>query len=301
MNNNKLLPSFFVVGGQKCGTTTLHNWLNQERFISLPDYKETHYFSRDYSKGINWYLNQFTNNDYNIRGEVDPSYMFFPNALERIKEDIKNPKFIFIFRKPIDRSYSHYLMSYSRGYEKLSFLDAIKEEKKRLKHDVDKFSFSNHSYLLRSEYSSQIEEYYKLYEKKQSLFLKFDDLFDDKKNKLMYNDICRFLKIQSSTNVNFNIKSNKASFYKNSYLRDNMYNETILRGLLKKIIFSKKIRIKIRNTIDNLNRKAIDSKSMKENKNRIMDSLPSTYKDWNNKEVLKLEKITQLKLDNWII
>ena len=80
-----------------------------------------------------------------------------------------------------------------------------------------------------------------------------------------------------------------------------MYNETILRGLLKKIIFSKKIRIKIRNTIDNLNRKAIDSKSMKENKNRIMDSLPSTYKDWNNKEVLKLEKITQLKLDNWII
>ena len=83
MNNNKLLPSFFVVGGQKCGTTTLHNWLNQERFISLPEYKETHYFSRDYSKGINWYLNQFTNNDYNkfwyMTATIETPYEWWAN------------------------------------------------------------------------------------------------------------------------------------------------------------------------------------------------------------------------------
>ena len=80
MNDNLKLPTFFVAGSQKSGTTTIHDLLNQNTQISLPEYKETHFFSSDYNKGINWYLKQFIENKYKIRGEVDPSYMFFPNV-----------------------------------------------------------------------------------------------------------------------------------------------------------------------------------------------------------------------------
>ena len=148
-------PDFFIVGAQKCGTSTVHNWLNQDSRINLPRYKETHFFSTHYSKGMNWYLKQFPdfyNGQYVLRGEVDPSYMFFPKVFERIKRDTDNPKFIFIFRKPIDRSYSHYIMSKFRGCELLSFSDAINAENQRLK-DKDIFSFTHFSYLKRSKYS----------------------------------------------------------------------------------------------------------------------------------------------------
>ena len=58
MKKNKK-PSFFVAGMQKSGTTTLHKWLNSHPEITLPNYKETHFFSdeKQFSKGFKWYLN----------------------------------------------------------------------------------------------------------------------------------------------------------------------------------------------------------------------------------------------------
>tara|TARA_Y100000994_G_scaffold77831_1_gene64280 strand:- start:122 stop:1030 length:909 start_codon:yes stop_codon:yes gene_type:complete len=302
MNNDLKLPNFFVVGSQKSGTTTIHDLLIQNRKISLPEYKETHFFSRDYAKGLNWYLDQFIDTKYDIRGEVDPSYIFFPNTYKNIKSTINEPiKFIFIFRKPIDRSYSHYMMSYSRGYENLSFIDALDLEKDRLDKDKNLFSFSNHSYLLRSQYSDQILEFYKYFKDSKALFLKFDNLLNEKKRENMYNEICQFLNIESSDKINFNIKSNKASSYRSEFLRNNLYNDTFLRKMLKKIFFSKKIRNKIRNKLYSINTKPIDSDNLKKEKEKNFNQLPNKYIIWNNEEVKKIKKITNLDLDDWII
>ena len=60
-------------------------------------------------------------------------------------------KFIIIFRKPLERAFSHYLMSCYRGYEKLSFIEAIEKEDERLANDINLFSFVNHSYLKMKE------------------------------------------------------------------------------------------------------------------------------------------------------
>ena len=94
MNEKHKLPSFFVVGGQKCGTTTLHDWFKQDSRISLPLYKETHFFSTSFSYGFKWYIKQFNNKNYQIRGEVDPSYMLYPDAFNRINNFVSNPKFM---------------------------------------------------------------------------------------------------------------------------------------------------------------------------------------------------------------
>ena len=301
MDNHLNLPVFFVVGSQKSGTTTIHDLLKQNTQISLPEYKETHFFSRDFNKGINWYLKQFIENEYKIRGEVDPSYMFFPNVYKNIKESITDPKFIFIFRRPLDRSYSHYIMSSSRGYESLPFFEAIELEKDRISNDKDLFSFSNHSYLLRSQYSDQILEFFKYFEDSKPLFLKFDDLIDLEKRKKLYTRICQFLDIKILEDIDFTMTSNKASTYRSKFLRNNLYNDTCLRRIMKKIFFSKKLRNKIRNKLYTMNSKSMDRDDLKKQKEEIFSQLPEKYISWNNKEVEKLKKITTLDLDDWII
>ena len=55
----------FIIGAQKSGTTALHNLLYSHPEVSLPNIKETHFFSmnENYLKGIDWYKTQFDCNE----------------------------------------------------------------------------------------------------------------------------------------------------------------------------------------------------------------------------------------------
>ena len=83
---------FFLLGFQKSGTSTIHEWLKQINSISLPDVKETHFFSKksNYKKGIKWYLGNFNvyENTTHI-GEIDPSYILIKEYLLKIKNTFK--------------------------------------------------------------------------------------------------------------------------------------------------------------------------------------------------------------------
>ena len=152
---------FFLSGFQKSGTTTIHEWLKQVDSIALPNIKETHFFSNDsnYNKGLSWYFKNFKiSNKTTHIGEVDPSYILYKENLLKIKKNFNNsPYFIFIVRKPIDRAYSHYLMSKLRGYENLSFNTSLYKEKERILNDDSDFSLINYGYFERSLYYKYIE------------------------------------------------------------------------------------------------------------------------------------------------
>ena len=89
----------------------------------------------------------------------------FAKDILRIKEVYKDLplKFIILLRKPIERAFSHYLMSRYKGYEDLSFIDAIKAEKKRLSSSANNSKctltkdLSAFSYIDRGNYFSQIK------------------------------------------------------------------------------------------------------------------------------------------------
>ena len=57
----RALPGFIVIGGMKCGTSSLFKYLNQHPQLFSSNYKEIRYFSHDeyYSKGEKWYRSQF--------------------------------------------------------------------------------------------------------------------------------------------------------------------------------------------------------------------------------------------------
>ncbi len=295
MNTNKF-PDFFIIGMQKSGTSTLHSLLNQDKRISLPYRKETHFFSINYNKGINWYLNQFKQSSYYIRGEVDPSYIFFPDSLYNIKNHITNPKFIIILRKPLDRSYSHYLMSKQRGYETLSFNNALFNENIRIENDINNFSLSNHSYLSRSDYVTLIKNVNQLFPKSDILYIKFDDLILLDSRIEMLKKIYRFLGMSYTVDKNRgNIHNNKSSTYRFKYLNNLLYTDNFLRKFFKLIIPTEYIRYYFFKFLTSVNSKEI----IKDD--NYLNSIDSKFIEWNNKQCKLLKDKLNFNIEDWEI
>lgn len=290
------MPSFFIIGVQKSATSFIHSILSQDKNISLPYRKETHFFSINNKKGLNWYLKMFKANEYNIRGEVDPSYIFYPDSLSNMKNLIKNPKIIILFRKPIDRAFSHYLMSRKRNYEKLSFNKALLEEEKRLFEDSNLFSFSHHSYMKRGSYSKQVDKCKKVFPNSKYLYIKFDDLLN--KNKInTFKNIYNFLNIDFNQDINFNTYKNVATQNRFHLLSTLLYNKSIIRKIAKSIIPTEYARYKVFKLIEQFN------SYKKSNTSNIADysKLNKRFIDWNNEQSVLLNKSTNLNTDNWII
>jgi len=178
--------TFIGLGVQKGGTTTLHALLDKHPNACLPEEKETHYFSKNYEKGFDWYIKRFKpSEEEKILGEITPYYLFHPLAPRRIHTIIPNAKLIILLRDPVRRSISQYFHSKRLGVETLEIHEAFKAEDKRLrnaKEYIEKtgknhFSHQEHSYKSRSRYEKQLGQWEEFFKKEQILIIKSEDLF----------------------------------------------------------------------------------------------------------------------------
>jgi len=282
-----MLPNFFVVGAQKSATTSLHHYLEKHPEIYLPKQKETHFFVRDeaYKLGVEYYEDTyFSNWNGQARiGEVDPEYMYFPIALERIKEhiDLSGLKVVFVFRNPVDRAFSHYQMSVKRAIEKVSFEDAISYEDERLK--SGSYEKEHFSYVARGEYYDQVLPFLDLLGEENILYLLTEDLRDNRNETLK--KIYKFLGVDSSY-VSEDVEKNfhKASLSKyvslTEFIKGNgKYSFKFVRVVLKLIVPSLALRNKIKNILLSLNSKPSDLSLEAE----TQDKLKSHFKEYNKK------------------
>src|SRR5258708_29542443 len=60
----RLLPDFLIIGGQRCGTSSLYYYLTEQHGISSAATKEVHFFDDFFARGINWYRAQFPTSAY---------------------------------------------------------------------------------------------------------------------------------------------------------------------------------------------------------------------------------------------
>ena len=293
------LPDFFVVGAQKAGTTTLHDWLTQQPDACLPAIKETHFFSHDdrYAYGIEWYLRQFSACDeHAIVGEIDPEYMFFKDAPRRIRTWVKSPRIIFLLRNPLDRAYSHYQMSVRRGYETLSVEDALEKEPERLAADKDGFAHNHQSYMARGRYCEQINRFREAFPKSEFLFVKFDELVGKKTGAETYAHICRFIGLKSSPTIaDRSKKSNQASMPRSVLLRDFLYRRGGIRRCLSKLIPSVDVKMRLSLFLDRLNQRPL-----KANEKKSPVTIPTEILRAVKEEITALESATTLKLQDWL-
>jgi len=111
---------------------------------------------------------------------------------------------IVLLRNPIDRAYSHYWREIKKGRETLSFEEAIKIEKSRLKKEIEKilenghyvsFNFIHYSYLTRGIYVEQLKRWFKYFPKHQFLILCSEEFYSNPEEK--YKEVLNFLKLPS--------------------------------------------------------------------------------------------------------
>ncbi len=107
-------PDFLIIGAQKSGTTTLFKALSMHPEIGVPLKKEQQFFSSNdfHSEGWDSYMSRLKVKSGKLRyGEASPHYLSSHIASKRIAAECSESKLIVLLRNPIDRAYSHYLMS----------------------------------------------------------------------------------------------------------------------------------------------------------------------------------------------
>lgn len=194
----RMLPTFIIVGGQRCGTNSLYEYLAAHHLVgrALP-LPEVHFFDVSFDRGMDWYRGHFPVRFRSVRlrdgaenrlitGESSPYYMFHPLAIRRVADSLPDIKLVVLLRNPVDRAYSHYNHERSRGHEPLSFEEAIELEHERLTGEEERivaddgyrsFNHQHFSYLARGAYADQLERIFASCGRDRVLVLTSEDLF----------------------------------------------------------------------------------------------------------------------------
>jgi len=163
------LPDFFVLGAAKSGTSALFRYMERHPAISIPEIKETEYYSKDslYAKQKDWYLSLYSEvGEGQLCGEASTTYTRWPHTpdvAERIFDDVPEARMIYIMRHPVERTYSHFVHHTRTGVTR-TFEEALDQD------DI---------YVDCSMYMKQIERYLRFYPRERFLFLFQTDLKKD--------------------------------------------------------------------------------------------------------------------------
>jgi Sulfotransferase domain len=214
----RLLPDYLIIGAQRAGTTSLHRYLVQHPGVRTTlRTKGVHYFDTGYGRGRSWYASRFPTrltawyvarrHGVALRtGEASPYYLFHPLVPDRVAELLPQVKLIALLRDPVVRAYSHYQHEVARGFETLSFEEAIAAEPARLAGEVERmlaeplhhsFAHQHHSYLARGRYHEQLATWRALFDDSQLLVLSSERFFAEPG--LWFKQVLDFLELPAFT------------------------------------------------------------------------------------------------------
>jgi hypothetical protein len=180
----RMLPSFLIVGAERCGTTSMFHILRQHpaMFSGTLPRKEMHYFDHKHDLGLGWYQCHFPlipRARLAARGagspvafEATPNYMFHPLAPERIHRDLPGVRLLVMVRDPVERAYSAHAHQVGFGYETETFERALELEDDRLQGEAERlvadpayysFNHSHYTYRARGHYADQLEKLERLF------------------------------------------------------------------------------------------------------------------------------------------
>lgn len=158
----RALPSFFIIGPPRTGTSWLHEVLGTR--IALPEsVKETRFFDVHFERGIDWYRAHYRKSAGEFLGEVAPTYFASPTARERLLQTIPEARIVCIFRDPVERVFSHYRIKRAYGMIPWEFEEAIVRDPELVES---------------GRYASHFKEWLNLFGPEQVVATLFDDLRD---------------------------------------------------------------------------------------------------------------------------
>jgi hypothetical protein len=159
----ELQPNFFIIGAAKCGTTSLHFYLDHHPEIAMADPKEPHVFADSRS------LHNYRSYDgmfragTRMRGDSSTGYSRYPaegDAASRIHAAIPDARLIYVVGEPVERLVSDYAQQLAVGVEPLTFEQAF-----------DDYEDPANFYMCASRYATQVENYLTYFDSSQLLVL----------------------------------------------------------------------------------------------------------------------------------
>ncbi|MCH8827983.1 MAG: sulfotransferase domain-containing protein [Planctomycetes bacterium] len=122
------VPNFLYIGTSKAGSTWLYNLLNHHPDVFMAPGKGTYFFDRHFDKGLEWYRGHFRNaGDKKIVAEVSHSYLYSPEACQRIADLNPEMRLMVCLREPVDRAFSSYLDHVKNNKFRGDFETALKQ------------------------------------------------------------------------------------------------------------------------------------------------------------------------------
>jgi len=181
------LPNLLVIGAMKCGTTSVHEYLDRHPDIGMSDPKEVNFFSGENSgRSLDWYMGLF-DPEKRIRGESSQNYSkghhpLYGGAPARMAELVPDAKLIYLVRDPIERYRSHLVETFLGEPD----------------HDV-KWNWENDHYIKTGLYHYQLGFFLEHFPLEQILVVDLEDLKTRRLDTM--NAIFRFLGLPAVTDA----------------------------------------------------------------------------------------------------
>lgn len=301
MANLTLLPNFLIIGAAKSGTTALYDLLKQHPQVYLPFDKEPLFFSRDdyFAQGMDWYVERYfkDSESFRARGEATPHYLYWAEKVApRVAQAFgtRPPKFIAIFRDPVQRAYSWYWNMVREGFEKLDFESALEAEPRILKErrdEFDSFGLMTFGYVRGGRYATQLESYLALFPRERFLFLLQEDLKPAHLEATMRR-VFAFLDVDTDVQVH-EVTSNPAVMPRSRFVHTILHRGSKLKEWVKQFL-PYALRHRIKQTLTETNMQTFDYPPLDP---MIAARLRETFAD----EVQRLSALIDRDLSDWLV
>jgi len=162
-SNAVRLPSFFVIGPPRTGTTWLYEILKDRTILPAPT-KETRFFDKHFHRGLDWYRAHFQHAGTDLQvGEIAPTYFASVEASERIASTLPDAKVVCVFRHPVERVISLYKLKRAYGLIPWNLEQAIERDPEMMDS---------------SRYATNLRTWQRALGEKQVMATLYDDLRD---------------------------------------------------------------------------------------------------------------------------
>lgn len=195
----RMTPSYFIIGGMRCGTTSLNVYLRDHPNIRFATrVREFHYFDGYRVESEKEYRQNFLPVSEArrleaqlgpvITGDCTPSAIIHPLAPRRVRDFRPDARIIVLLRDPIDRAVSHHRRATERGRERLPMRESFLREPERLRGEFEKLladpahpweHYGRYSFLARGRYHEQLERWLAVFPDRQFLFIRSEAMFRD--------------------------------------------------------------------------------------------------------------------------
>lgn len=271
-------PRFIVIGGHKCGTSSLHYYLKQHPDILMPKTK-----GQDFLNKVKLDLKAYEKS-YEIKtsekifGEVSSVYFQSEKACQVIKQYFPNAKLLMVLRNPVDRAFSNFNALANDEKINVKFKDLVNSSEPS--HKIIKLGF----------YYDKLKLYIDNFEKHQLNPLTFDDFVKNKRK--FYQQFFQFIEVDDNFIPDTSAIIRKGGAVKYKEFRNLLFSNPIIKktaSVILKPFTNSNQRYNLRQKVDNM---FVEKKSLSK---EIRGNLIEVYRE----DILKTQDLLDIDLSLW--